>query len=209
MNGKENSMSTKRVMSMETKIYHKPNCRFAKRIKKKNKITLPGKDARRQGYRPCKCCNKMSYLYRTEKGLMSCFEKKKNMKFLYQKGILYAATRVGCWKLVYLKDAEMITLYHRNSFKPGEGFDRPQEGRYHRQRDQQYFISIHKALIYIDAHDRFREAEQNGAKEIAFSNEKYRRQAEKRKRRKEINRVNNLFRLLESQNTEYIKYSIC
>ena len=46
------------VGSKSSKKYHRPDCRFAQKIKPENLISFSGvEDARREGYLPCKVCN--------------------------------------------------------------------------------------------------------------------------------------------------------
>ena len=47
----------KYVGSVNSDIYHYPNCRWAKKIKPENEIWFDSaKDAKIHGYRPCKVC---------------------------------------------------------------------------------------------------------------------------------------------------------
>lgn len=202
-------MSMKRVMSMETKIYHKPHCHHAKRIQDKNKMVMDPKAAKSYGYRPCKCCNAMSFSYNDELCSIDYYERKKGMQFNFKDGILYIKTNIGCWKLVYSRGMEMFALYHRNRSKQEVDFSNPDQEYYHLQKDQTYFCSINAAMSYIFDHDKYREAEQQGCKVIVFSHKKYQKQAEKRERRKQKNRVDYLFRMLESQNEGYKELSYC
>ena len=122
---------------------------------------------------------------------------------------MYVKTNIGCWKLVYSRGMELFALYHRNRSNQDVDFSNPENEHYHLQKDQTYFSSINGALNYVYEHDKYREAEQQGLKVIAFSNKKYQKQAEKRKQRKQQNRVDYLFRLLESQNEGYKQLSYC
>ncbi|HQJ79075.1 MAG TPA: Ada metal-binding domain-containing protein, partial [Methanothrix sp.] len=46
------------VASKSSKKYHRPDCRFAQKIKPENLISFSSfEDARREGYLPCKVCN--------------------------------------------------------------------------------------------------------------------------------------------------------
>lgn len=203
------NMSMKRVMSMEANIYHKPHCHHAKRIQDKNKIVMDPKAAKSHGYRPCKCCNKMNFSYNDELCSIDYHERKRGMQFNYKGNSLYVKTNVGGWKLVYSPKSELFTLFHRNRSKQEIDFANPEKEQYHLQKDHANFISINEALNYIHEHDKFREAEQQGCKFIVFSDKKYQKQAEKRKRRKQLNRVDYLFRMLESQNAGYKQLSYC
>jgi methylphosphotriester-DNA--protein-cysteine methyltransferase len=46
------------VGSITSKKYHRPDCRYAQKIKPENLVRFENAmDARRQGYLPCKSCN--------------------------------------------------------------------------------------------------------------------------------------------------------
>lgn len=202
-------MSKKRVMSMETCIYHKPNCHHARRIQEKHKMIMTPKVAKSYGYRPCKCCNGMNFSYNDEIYFIDYFERKKGMQFNYKDGILYVKTNIGCWKLVYSRGMELFALYHRNRSEQEVNFVNPENEHYHLQKDKSYFSSINAVLNYIYEHDKYHEAEQQGCKNIVFSNKKYQRQAEKRKQRQQEKRVDYLFLMIENQNEGYKQLSYC
>ena len=61
-------MSTKRIMSIESNIYHRPSCKYVYFMKPSNKEKLLWEDAKRCG-RPCRHCNSMSFLC-TEEGIV-------------------------------------------------------------------------------------------------------------------------------------------
>lgn len=48
-------------------VYHRPECRYAGKIRKKNQIKMDWEDAEWKGYRPCKCCDGIEFLYKLEK----------------------------------------------------------------------------------------------------------------------------------------------
>ena len=52
-----------RVLSTETNIYHRASCIYSKRIMPKNRMEMGPFEAKKHGYRPCKCCNTMKFLY--------------------------------------------------------------------------------------------------------------------------------------------------
>ena len=103
-----------------------------------------------------------------------------------------------------MKKYEGMTLFHRNSSDVPVDFENPQKERYHKQSDMPHSYTISRYLNYIFEHDKFREAEQSG-KTIAFSNKKYRKQAEKRRWRNDAKRVDYLFRQIEAENSELKK----
>lgn len=69
-----------RMLSMQSNsmVYHRPECRYARKIYKKNRMQLPWQDAEWKGYRPCKCCNTMKFLYGLEQDAIEAFCKQQH-----------------------------------------------------------------------------------------------------------------------------------
>lgn len=203
-------MKERRIVSYgaESHIYHKPGCRYAKRILPKNYMEMSKEDARANGYRSCRCCNSMNYHYSTEFGCIDFFERKKDMQFRYINGILYVKTAVSCWKLVYCRKNEKMAIYHRNrNFQP-VNFNRIQDEQYHRQGDIQYVSNINRCLNYIYDHDRYKEAQTKG-EVITFTSKSSQKRADRSRKKSERRRLDNLFLMLEEQNKGYKKLSFC
>lgn len=199
------------IVSFESKakVYHKPGCHHVKNMKEKNQVTMTLKNAERAGYRICRCCNSMAHHKRVEQQTINNYEEKKGMQFQFINGVLYVKTEVGCWKMVYTRGDHRIVLYHRNATSKELNFKAPQYEQYHRQIDVPHSISIAHYLNYIYEHDRFKQAEQNGQTLTSFSSKKNKRLAEKSRRKSAHKRVDNLFAMLESQNTGYRQFSFC
>lgn len=204
-------MNNKRIISLQsnTKVYHKPGCRYVKRIKNSNYIEISKGEVVAAGYHICNYCNSMNHLLNAEKGITNLFERKHNMKFNYINGILYVRTELSCWKLVYSRSAKKIIIYHRNSSDSEIDFQHPDQEKYHRQIDIKYVKNIQNALKYIYEHDKYWMYEKEGRKPNHFSSKKYERQAQKRQKRQSIKKVDEMFRMLEIQNPEYQKISCC
>lgn len=202
-------MKKTRVMSTQAKIYHRPNCRYVRNIRNKNRLELFSWDAKEDGYRACKCCNTMLYMYESEWGNIRYFERKRDMKFSLKDGILYVKTKVGCWKIVYSKKEEKFILYHRNAYDLLVDFDNPQNERYHLQTDCAHANSIGGLLKYIYEHDRFREAQQNGVQLKTFTSERSRMLAARTQRNEQRKRVDRIFAILERSNPGYRELSCC
>lgn len=209
--GKDVFMNNERIISVSTdsKIYHKPGCRYVDRIKYKNKMSLPRHDARAEGYHVCRYCNSMNHHIKGERNILDYYEQNKNMQFKYIDGILYVKSEIGCWKLVYIRKEEKIALYHRNTVVKALDFEHPQNEPYHRQEDKAYCYTIAGYLDYIYEHDKYKAALQRGDKVIKFSNKKYERYAVNAKRKKQNKRVDYLFRMLDRQNEGYRQLSYC
>lgn len=194
-------MSTKRIMSIESNIYHRPSCKYVYFMKPSNKEKLLWEDAKRCG-RPCRHCNSMSFLCSEECKTIEWNTENRNMEFKYKGGMLYVKTKVGCWKLVYARNMEQIALYHRNSRQAELDFKHPEKDRYHQQRDQLYFNNIAQALNYIYDHDKYKAAVQRGDKRIVYKNKKYKEQAKRRERKAALRRVDRLFDMIEKERLE-------
>ena len=192
-------MSVKRIMSMESGIYHQPKCRYIQAIRGKNLIETTQHEAQKQGFRPCKCCNTMDHHYKSEKHIIEFFDTKKGMDFLLDdRHVLYVKTDESCWKLVYMPGKERVGMFHRNYSRLPINFEEPWRERYHKQEDRFLYVTIEDALYYIFEHDKFRAAINAGETPVATS-KKYKNAAKKAIRKKERSRMDYLFRMIEGQ----------
>lgn len=202
-------MKGTRVISMETNIYHRPSCRYAKRILPKNRMEIRPYEARQYGNRPCKCCNTMKYLYERDIATLDYYKRRFGMDYKMVDGILYVRTEISCWKLIYSKKEERIFLYHRNKSRQPLNFETPEKERYHRQEDCQGSSTMNNHLRYIYEHDRFRSAEAKGERLTTFTSERSRNLALKAEKKAARKRIDNLFAMLEEGNKGYKKLSYC
>ena len=206
-------MKSNRVLSTATDIYHKPGCRYTKQIYNRNKMELLFWEAREYGYRPCKCCNTLVFLYDVEKDSLCRMESEWGLRFQMRDGILYVQTSISCWKLVYSKKEEKIALYHRNSSDKPVDFKKPQYEQYHRQKDCPNGNSISKMCRYLYEHDRYREAQQKGIQLTTFVSNRGRKLAERTQRREQQiesrRRLDYLFASIEHTNKGYRELSYC
>ena len=206
-------MKSNRVLSTATDIYHKPGCRYTKQIYNRNKMELLFWEAREYGYRPCKCCNTLVFLYDVEKDSLCRMESEWGLRFQMRDGILYVQTSISCWKLVYSKKEEKIALYHRNSSDKPVDFKKPQYEQYHRQKDCPNGNSISKMCRYLYEHDRYREAQQKGIQLTTFVSKRGRKLAERTQRREQQiesrRRLDYLFASIEHTNKGYRELSYC
>ena len=202
-------MKNIRVLSAQTNIYHRQECRYVFRIKNANRRELPPYEARQAGYRPCRYCNTMAFLYETEWNTLRYFERKWKMHFLLLDGILYVQTAIGCWKLVYSKKEEKIVLYHRSRSSIPADFTQPQKERYHRQTDCANGNTISAICKYIYEHDRYREAREKGEMLTTYTSKRSRILAEKAQKKEKRKRLDDLFRQLEENNAGYRELSYC
>ncbi|MDO4976692.1 MAG: hypothetical protein Q4E53_05450 [Eubacteriales bacterium] len=98
---------------------------------------------------------------------------------------------------MYSKNEEKMLLFHRSRSKYALNFKRAEKERYHVQEDALCYHTIRGVLQYIQDHDDFKKAESKGEKNIVFTKEIYKKQAERRKRKKKVNKVYEIFDKLE------------
>lgn len=203
-------MKNERVISigMKTKVYHKPSCRYVNRMRYKNQMSISLYEAKMQGLRPCICCNTMEHQYKIADHAIEKYQKK-GMQFLYLDNALYVKSDLGCWKIMYLKEREKLRLFHGNRSNKDINFDLPQYEPYHRQTDKKYADSIEQYLHYIYEHDKYKSTVLRGEKVTQFSSKKYKKREPRAARKRAIKRVDKLFALLESQNEDYLRLSVC
>lgn len=75
--GSEKMKKYQRMISMASrdKIYHQSGCPYIKRIKDKNSVIVLTKEARKMGYRACKCCNTGKFVYKHYDGGIKTYAK--------------------------------------------------------------------------------------------------------------------------------------
>lgn len=191
-----------RMMSKESssKIYHRAECRYARKIYKRNRIQMNWEEAEWKGYRPCKCCDGGKFLFGLEEGAIEYFAEKHNMDVDLVGQIIYVRTEVGCWKIVYKISRQKFILLHRNYVKGCISLEDVEKAPYHRQTDMSEAGSIMKYLKYIQKHDEFKQnmpADYRKLPQDTRRQKAYYRAAQKRDERKSARRLDNLFAIIE------------
>lgn len=194
-------------------VFHKPGCTHVKRMRPWNQMVIPEKMAIKKGYCSCKhCC-----------GLKVELETDEKIARLQQQGVivtdynpktrtLYIRTGIGCWKVFTRDDPSLLYLYHRNVYQEGMTLAEIMTGGYHRQTDVPLKRSLVELIDYIVAHDRAKEIIRLDYRKLPRATKrqrKYYQQAEKRNRRQQSRRVDELFRQIESKNPELKQCSVC
>lgn len=191
-------MNRPRIMSKDSAIYHRHGCRYALRIKKENKVELGLFAAEVQGLKPCTVCNRMSFIYGTEKYSLMKATSGWNMTFKIVGEELFIKTSIGLWKLIYRPETSKIALYHRNAIEREVNFECPENEPFHRQKDLPPTNAIFPVCKYIFEHDRYKEARILGKKlHSGTVSKKYQKKAKKFERKESMKRVNSLFKELE------------
>lgn len=191
-----------------TKIRHRSDCPYKARMMKKNTVVLRSNDEKKTEYQLCKCCTTIKHHCRKEKEIIDFYRENRGMDFLQRGNSLYVKTKVGCWKIVHDREGGGFILFHRSNSRTELDFANPHMEKYHRQKDMMRAESIEEYLSYIHKHDVYCDVKAQGKNVKNFTKEKYRRTAQKREDRRRHKRIDYLFRKLEEQHPNYIKYSI-
>lgn len=182
------------------KVYHRLECRYARKIYKKNRMQMDWEDAERKGYRPCRCCDGAEFLYHLEIGNIECFAEQHNLKVDLKNHKIYVRTDVGCWKIVYKRSIQKFILLHRNYTNDHIGLDEVENAPFHRQGDMPESGNIMKYLKYIKEHDEFKRnmpADYRQMPRDTKQQKAYYRAAKRRSERRSAKRMDRLFALIE------------
>ena len=196
-------MAEVRMISKQSKsmVYHRPECRYARKIMKRNRVQVFCDEAKQQGYRPCKCCDKMKFLYTLEKNEIEYFAEKHNMNVDMVKDELVIRTDAGCWKILYKKRKQKFMLLHRN-YVPGRiSLKEIDNIPYHLQGDMLYSKSIIKFVKYIQAHDKFKAnpVDYHAMPRSTNRQRAYYYSAKRREEKRSARRLDNLFLMIENK----------
>jgi len=202
-----------RIVSMESKsmVYHRSTCKCVENILKENQMKIKWEDAEHYGYRPCKCCDGITYLYNSNLRNIKAFCEQNNMDVDLMNDKIYVRTDVGCWKIIYKYEEQAFILLHKNHTEGRLRLAEVEQGAYHRQADMAYSGNIMKYLNYIQKHDDFKKKMPEDIRQMPTSTKKQKahyKSAVRREERKAAKRLDSLFLMIERK--EGIKHlSFC
>lgn len=187
------------------RVYHKCGCMYANRIKLSNRV-MKSRDKISKRYRECKCCAGLKGGIHTHRRAIRRWSEKNNMVFTYHKAsdTLYIETEMGFWKLFLKPELGMYLLYHRNTYTQGMKFSVAKNGEFHRQGDVRATDSLESIVEYIIAHERAKKIIAVDYRKLPQQSRKqkmYYRAAERRDRRKQMQRMDMLFAMIEGKDT--------
>ena len=201
-----------RMMSIESKnmVYHRPQCRYAQKIQKRNRVQMYWHMAENSGYQPCKCCDTIRFLYRLEEIDVQIYAEKHNMNVDLVKDEIIVRTDAGCWKILYSKKKQKFKLLHRNYVNGRIFINEVDEAPFHRQKDFCNSDSIMQYVKYIKAHDEFKlnPVEARYMPRSTGRQKNYYRSAKKREEKHAARRLDSLFLMIE-KNESIKKLSFC
>ncbi len=193
-----------RIMSRKSAdmVYHRPECRYAARIRRENRMKMDWRDAERRGYRPCKHCDGMRYLYQRDKKSIERYAEQAHMDVDLRDWKLYVRTDAGCWKILYKIGGQRFILLHRNHVDGRICLEDAEKVPFHRQGDVPEAGSIMKYLKYIQKHDAFKQSMPEDYRKMPQDTERqkrYYRAAKRRDQRRSARRLDSLFLLIEQR----------
>lgn len=200
-------MSAKVIVSMDKRngsVYHRYGCRYADRISAKNQMIIPRGEARRQGYRTCKCCFGVGRDLQEQirNGSVDRWANVMHVAITYDDRCdrLFVRTRRGFWQIRPIDGGELYRLYHLNHFDEKVPTKDLMKQSFHRQTDVKQTTSLDSLIRYIYRHDQAKEIMEDDYRKLPRSTKrqkKYYRQAKKREQRRSIRRVDELFAMLD------------
>lgn len=189
--------STKRI------VYHRANCIYAKRMKPKNKMTVPMRMLLSSGkYCACKYCSSLRGDVRLHRNDFDDWTRRLGLQFLYDKKVdrLFIRTGIGFWKIIPSADGWDYYLYHLNHFSSDASMEVMAKWNFHRQNDVPASDSLPRLIHYIDQHDRAKEIIKEDYRKLPHATKtqkKYYRQAERREHKERCRRLDSLFDQVE------------
>ena len=122
----------------------------------------------------------------------------------------YIATPIGVWRVRYLEDGVLGLMHHNflkgcgciENAKPNHLYE---SSYYHYQHDKRIFTSPDALIMYIMRHDTSRRLEKQGVKYMPAATrkqKKWKKQADNRRRRREIRRLEHIFARLGKEKTD-------
>lgn len=197
----------------EKPVFHKAGCSYVKRMKPWNRMSISEKAAIQRQFCSCKrCCGLKVELETDEK--IARLRQQGAITTDYNPGTktLYVRTNIGCWKMFSRDDPSLLYLYHMNVYQKDMSLAEIMRGGYHRQTDVPLKRSLAELVDYIVAHDRAKEIIRLDYRKLPRATKrqrKYYQQAEKRNRRQQYRRLDELFRQIEAADPELKQCSIC
>lgn len=191
-----------RMMSRESTsmVYHRPECRYVRKIYKRNRVQMNWEDAEWKGYRPCKYCDSIDFLYKLEKYEIEKYAQQFHMDVDLKDNKIYVRTDVGCWKIVYKIRDQKFILLHRNYVNGRIDLKEAENAPFHRQSDMPESGNILKYLKYIRKHDEFKQNAPEDYHQMPQDTKQqkvYYRAAKRRAEKRSARRVDRLFALIE------------
>lgn len=188
----------------DKKIFHIPDCQYAKKINDNNKIFFTSKeDARALGYSQCPHCSKLIQYYNQDKNIIDKIILSKNLKMYIEDDSMYIDNGPYSWKITTRNKDNGLILYHANSEsyhklkkKNGHLIHTYHVQKYKGNRD------IISYLTYIIEHDNWKSEQLNYYKKLDTSSKKQKKEYKKEKRISKKHKIKNVLNMLDQLKVE-------
>lgn len=186
-------------------IYHEEGCPYAKRMNKKYLRHVTADTAKERGYHACSYCGGLHGMYlRMQDDPMFFGRVREGISVSYDRidrGLCFR-TKNGFWKVIIRGPVETYKLWHlnRGHFDPSLPDKVLMRRTFHRQSDVKETLNMGRIIRYISDHDKAKRIIDDDWKKLPKSTpkqKKYYKQAQKRAKRKEHKRIDELFKKLE------------
>ena len=186
-------------------IYHEEDCPYVKRMSKKYLRHVSMDTAQERGYHACSYCGGLHGMYLRMRDDPTFFGRiREGISVSYDRidrGICFR-TKNGFWKVIIRGPVETYKLWHlnRGHFDPSLPDKILMRRTFHRQADVKETLNMGRIIRYISDHDKAKRIMDDDWKKLPKSTpkqKKYYKQAQKRAKRKEHERIDELFKKLE------------
>ena len=134
------------------KVVHTSRCFWMDRISPERLGAFSTLDeARRQGYRLCRCCDLVGRMYRAESPRLDAYCQEMGMSIRCCPGCVQVVAPHSLWKIILSEDGGAVQLYHGNTYNKGETGPCP---GYHQQKVKRGSLAGY--LEYIGQHEDYR-----------------------------------------------------
>ena len=189
----------------EQMIYHEEDCPYVKRMSKKYRRHISEDVAKERGYHACSYCGGLHGMYLRMRDDPAYFARgREGISVSYdriERGLCFRTSN-GFWKVIIRGSVETYKLWHlnRGHFDPELPDKVLMRRTFHRQTDVKETLNMGRIIRYISDHDKAKRIIDDNWKKLPKSTpkqKKYYKQAQKRARRKENKRIDELFKKLE------------
>lgn len=186
-------------------IYHEEDCPYVKRMNKKYRRNISEDAAKDKGYHACSYCGGLHGMYLRFRDNPNYFQmQSKGLSVSYDqvdRGLCFR-TANGFWKVLTRGPIETYKLWHLNHghFDPDLSDKELMRRTFHRQSDVKSTLNMGRIIQYISDHDKAKKIIDKDWKKLPKATpkqKKYYKQAQKRAKRKENKRIDELFKRLE------------
>lgn len=183
------------ALNSKNRIFHYPECIYAKKIGKSNLIEFALKsDARACGYRQCVHCSRLPKYYEKDKDKIDKALREGHMKMYIEDDSMYIDHDFSCWKITTSDTGYDLVLFHGNT----ESYNRLKvknghiQHHYHHQnyRGRADILSM---IQYIIEHDEWKSTHSDNYKKLPRSTKKQRKEYNRQKRIAKKNKMTNLY----------------